>query len=361
MNGPNARVLAAAVQALAAVGKEVTFAVEHGKCLVLSAMPEAQAAFGQVRFEATCFSKCRVGSLDLRRLGCKVVARSLMPALRRATAKASTGGVSGVYKLIIRHELPRKRNNGNRGEEEAYFSEDDDDDDEDDDDDDASAQEHDLSPRLTLEVWHEDGVRRRWRLFYEAAETVFVPEFEISGAGEIVCQPLQFLGIFEHVGAAGLDLRISKTDGMAIASHDDDDTKKKSGFFGGPSFGKDASQKGLRSASTHLRIDRSDLDACDLPASCDDDVCLSFQAKEVKAFVKFCEHSGVSQLRLRFSAKLGRPIALEADAPSGAKISFLVSTSASRPRAFDEHHTSHKAPLTSDHHNRTGGSSHNTR
>jgi len=295
MNAQSARVFAAAVQALAAVGKEVTFAVEGG-ALAVSAMPEAQAAFGQVRFAAQCFSKSKVRRVDARRLGCKVVARTLLPALRRATAKPSNRpGVSGVYKVLLRHDI----------------QEDESDDEEDEEDDDEES-DSEATPRLTIEIWHEDGAKRRWRLFYEAAECDFVPEFDERRVGEIVAQPLQFLGVFDRVLAGSdVDACVSAHDGVDVSSLDDDDNDKR--------------------AKTHLKIDKDDLDACDMPPDDGrgqvDAVRLNFHAKEVKAFVKFCEHAAVHHLRLRFSDP-GRPIALDADTPSGAAIHFLVSTSA---------------------------------
>ena len=339
MNLGNAKVFAAAVQALSMVGKEVTFAVEPTKskegALIISAMPEAQAAFGQVRFEAQCFTKSRVKkNLDARRLGCKVVARTLLPALRRATRGSQTSGVgvSGVYKVILRHDLEQERKKRRRsGSDDSNLSDDDDSDDSSDNASHGGGPEEDGSPRLTIEIWHEDGVKRRWRLFYEAAEADFVPEFDERSVGDIVAQPAQFLGVFEHVGAAGLDVRISAHDGIDVASRDDDDLSNKGAI------------RGTGRASTTLRIDINDLDKCDMPPQDDDDddddddeeppadVQLSFHAKEVKAFVKFCEHASVHHLRFRFS-KPGRPIALDADSPSGATIHFLISTSATAPK-----------------------------
>ena len=66
-----------------------------------------------------------------------------MPALRRATARAT----NKTRKVVVRH-----------------------------DDDEAA-------PRLTVEVFHEDGVRVRWRLFYEMAAAEEADFDEDAGGG----------------------------------------------------------------------------------------------------------------------------------------------------------------------------------
>ena len=78
-----------------------------------------------------------------------------------------------MLKLVIRHDEPR------------------DDEAEDECEDDADAVTR-AFPRLTLELFHDDGSRRRWRLFYEGAEAQTVAfDTEASEVGEIVAQPSQ--------------------------------------------------------------------------------------------------------------------------------------------------------------------------
>ena len=82
-----------------------------------------------------------------------------------------------MLKLVIRHDEPR---------------DDDDDGGDGDDDEDAEAITR-AFPRLTLELFHDDGSRRRWRLFYEGAEAQTVAfDTEAAEVGEIVAQPPQW-------------------------------------------------------------------------------------------------------------------------------------------------------------------------
>jgi len=281
VNAAKARILTAAVQALASVSREVTFSAEAGGSLCLSAMPDGQACYGEIKFSGDIFFT-KVHRVERTSIGCKVLAKSLLPALRRATAKSGVGGISAVYTLHIRHE---------RGDD-------------------------DEAPRLTLEIEHEDGTRRRWRLFYEQSDLAFVPEFEERENGEISAAPLQFLSIFEHVGSGNIEISIE--DGLLITGNPSETDSL-------PNIEDNATIR--KRAQAQIRISETDLDILKLPNTIlpGHEFKLHFHAKQFKALAKFADIFGSSVLRLRCTQP-GQPIALDAESPAGATATFLIST-----------------------------------
>lgn len=210
------------------------------------------------------------------------MAKALAPALRRATARAaavSKSSGASVLKVVIRHE--------DRLEDE----------------------EDDLdAPRLTLETYQEDGVRRRWRLFYEIAQAE-EPAVDDERSGEISCHPLQFASIFDHVGPGSVEVAVTD-DTLAVSTRARDDQSR-----------------------TSLAVDRHDLDIFEPTPQAKDG--FAFLGKEARAAVKFCENADVSDLSFRFSGA-GEPAAFKAKAPSGCAMHFLLSTTASTVRHRDQ-------------------------
>ncbi|KAJ8600771.1 hypothetical protein CTAYLR_006112 [Chrysophaeum taylorii] len=272
------RVFSAAVQALACVGREISFTVEAegaGTAMMLTAMNDNAASFASFRFEPRFFARTRVRRATA--ISCKVVARALVPALRRATAKAAVRSrqVAGVMKVVVRH---------------------DDDEVSDDDNDELRA------PRLVVEVFHEDGIRARWRLFYEMAEAEDAA-FDERDAGRVSCHPMQLASVFEHVTAHAVEVHVTGED-LGVSSRAEDDA-----------------------ASTKLKIAKDDLDSLELPRF-ESEAALAFNAKEAKAAVKFCQAADVSDMTFQFT-RAGKPVAFSGRAPSGATARFLISTSRS--------------------------------
>lgn len=209
------------------------------------------------------------------RFACKVLARALVPSLRRATSVAKPGSRSGVLKVVLRHE---DRQN---------------------DVEDIADELRSHAPRMTVEIYHEDGIRRRWRLFYEVAEAEEPICEDDESAGEIMCHPLQFATVFETVGTGSVEVVV--TDNALVVS----------------SFARDE-------ASISLSIDRNDLDVFK-PSS--NTTALAFNGKEARAAVRFCEAADVSDLCFRFT-RACRPVSFRAKTPSGCTLHFLLSTNA---------------------------------
>ena len=93
-----------------------------------------------------------------------------------------------MVKLVIRHDAPRA--DGSQGDSGG--------------EDEAAAVTR-AFPRLTLELFHDDGSRRRWRLFYEGAEAQTVAfDTEAADVGEIVAQPPQLARVVAQLRRAAV-------------------------------------------------------------------------------------------------------------------------------------------------------------
>lgn len=286
MSASHLRIFSSAVQALASVGKEISLSVEpegESCALILSAMNDSASSYASFRFESRFFGRGR----PPRNGGgeaCKLVARSLAPILRRATWRTGARSTSGVLKAVVRSEE----------REEAAV-------DGDEDEDGLRA------PRVTFEIYQEDGIRRRWRLYYEvgvAEEPAVASEEDDRRIG---CHPMQFGTIFDQVGTGTVECVVDDESlcMSSWASREEDGT------------------------TTQISIDKADLDVFEV--SRDGRPCsFAFSGKEARAAVKFCGggesgSSEVSDLIFEFS-RAGKPISLRANSPSGCAMHFLLST-----------------------------------
>ena len=94
------KTFAAAVTALSAVGKEVCLGVSPARSgdqvyMTLSAYDDAATAFGTFRFEERFFTRARARRAS-GEFACKILARTLFPALKRATARCHAGSNTGA-------------------------------------------------------------------------------------------------------------------------------------------------------------------------------------------------------------------------------------------------------------------------
>lgn len=104
----------AAVTALSAVGREVCLGVSpaarsgEAAVLTLTAYDDAATCFGTFRFEERFFTRARVDRRSGARgfggfgggacgdFACKILAKALFPALKRASARCHAGGGTGA-------------------------------------------------------------------------------------------------------------------------------------------------------------------------------------------------------------------------------------------------------------------------
>ena len=94
------KTFAAAVTALSAVGKEVCLGVSPARSgdqvyMTISAYDDAATAFGTFRFEERFFTRARARRAS-GEFACKILARTLFPALKRATARCHAGSNTGA-------------------------------------------------------------------------------------------------------------------------------------------------------------------------------------------------------------------------------------------------------------------------
>ena len=108
------RTFSAAVTALSAVGKEICLGVSRARSgdqayLTLSAYDDAATSFGSFRFEERFFTRAqtRRSGYGAGDFACKILARTLFPALKRATAHCHAGGNTGTRRRVRR--VPRGR------------------------------------------------------------------------------------------------------------------------------------------------------------------------------------------------------------------------------------------------------------
>ena len=292
-----------AVSALADVGRElelVVFTQDDGEPAVsLLAKDDGDTVFGTCIFERRFFSRVAVdATLTVATpFAGKLVAKALFPALRRAAARSHAGRAAdgrsppaeragaGVASLIIKHDEP------------AGAGSDDD------------AEDDRTAPRIVVETRHDDGSRRRWRLFYDSSEGQ-TNTFEVNAAdvGEITAQPPQFAELLAHCAANGevtftptpaaLEVQC-RTDG----GRDDDDVVSE------------------------LSIQAADFEQYVLPdgARGDSRDAIAFQARQPKALVKWCDAADVLAVNFYFG-RLPKPVCLMAHAPAGANLRIVAST-----------------------------------
>ena len=160
-----------------------------------------------------------------------------------------------------------------------------------------------------VETRHDDGSRRRWRLFYDSSEGQ-TNTFEVNAAdvGEITAQPPQFAELLAHCAANGevtftptpaaLEVQC-RTDG----GRDDDDVVSE------------------------LSIQAADFEQYVLPdgARGDSRDAIAFQARQPKALVKWCDAADVLAVNFYFG-RLPKPVCLMAHAPAGANLRIVAST-----------------------------------
>ena len=101
------RTFSAAVTALSAVGKEICLGVSRARSgdqayLTLSAYDDAATSFGSFRFEERFFTRAqtRRSGYGAGDFACKILARTLFPALKRATARCHAGGNTGTRRRV---------------------------------------------------------------------------------------------------------------------------------------------------------------------------------------------------------------------------------------------------------------------
>ncbi|KAH8065572.1 Rad9 [Aureococcus anophagefferens] len=300
------RTFSAAVTALSAVGKEICLGVSRARSgdqayLTLSAYDDAATSFGSFRFEerfTRAQTRAGYGAGD-RKILADALPRAeagdgALPRRREhghAPPRGKARAGSGVLKLVIRHDEPR---------------DDDDDGGDGDDDEDAEAITR-AFPRLTLELFHDDGSRRRWRLFYEGAEAQTVAfDTEAAEVGEIVAQPRsgaapppplasaaprpaplprRLSSILGH--AEGREMSFAVAVGELRVSSTADDAEANDGEL-----------------ATELKISSTDFESYLLPedrGGGDDAASIAFQIKQAKAMVRFCDSADVGEIKFYFS------------------------------------------------------------
>ena len=160
-----------------------------------------------------------------------------------------------------------------------------------------------------VETRHDDGSRRRWRLFYDSSEGQ-TNTFDANAAdvGEITAQPPQFAELLAHCAANGevtftptpaaLEVQC-RTDG----GRDDDDVVSE------------------------LSIQAADFEQYILPDGARGDArdAIAFQARQPKALVKWCDAADVLAVNFYFG-RLPKPVCLMAHAPAGANLRIVAST-----------------------------------
>ena len=290
-----------AVSALADVGRElelVVFTQDDGEPAVsLLAKDDGDTVFGTCIFERRFFSRVAVdATLTVATpFAGKLVAKALFRA-RRAAARSHAGRAAdgrsppaeragaGVASLIIKHDEP------------AGAGSDDD------------AEDDRTAPRIVVETRHDDGSRRRWRLFYDSSEGQ-TNTFEVNAAdvGEITAQPPQFAELLAHCAANG-EVTFTPTPAAEVqcrtdGGRDDDDVVSE------------------------LSIQAADFEQYVLPdgARGDSRDAIAFQARQPKALVKWCDAADVFAVNFYFG-RLPKPVCLMAHAPAGANLRIVAST-----------------------------------
>ncbi|KAJ1453915.1 Rad9-domain-containing protein [Pelagophyceae sp. CCMP2097] len=311
VSGSNVKAFVCAVQALASVGKEVILQIERrSKALTLCALNDNASSFGSVTFKPAFFQRADVNVEDT--FACKLVLGALMPLLRRASRKthsapqgsgSAAARGSGVVKLVIRLEDGSQPSNASSTDSESAV------------------------PKLVFELHHDDGVRRRWKLFYEAADmTRAVFNTDAEGVGRIVAQPHQFSAILDHIrNSPEVEIGVTR-DGLKIRSRDD-------------------VKKSEKNVATTMSAKRSDFEIFTLPAG--DATGIAVGVKAARAVVKFCDEVRVQTLDFHYKAA-GHPVAFSAESASGCVANFVISSSKTQanPRNEAEAHKRPRAPAT---------------